>query len=135
MLTMRSVQVKGDRHLWLLMDRDPVKYAEQITALVLEAYYTTYQRKLKVRPASFIMEIWGHIYAEYYTLLWKDRLRTRWMDNIACFVRKKTVMIDIGERTVDRNRWFWDWIAWLKPVLPAFLPKNISRKNISGNIP
>ena len=131
----RRIRLRGDRHLWVLMDRDPVRYARLITEKIFENYYAIYRKKLKIRQASVIVEIWGHVYAEYYVLLWKDRLRFRWLNRLAGFVRKRSADIDIGEWGADPNRWFWDLICVLKPVIPPFLPRNIFRKAASGAIP
>lgn len=131
----RGLQLKGDRNLWLLMDRDPVKNAHRITEKVLEFYPLHYGRKLKIRADSIIVEIWGHVYAEYFVLLWRDRLGFRWLNRLCRFVRTKSAEIDIGEWGADANRWFWDVIAVLKPIISFFLPRNISRKTASGGIP
>ena len=129
------IRLKGDRHLWKLMDQDPVQNARLITEKIFELHTTIFKEKLHIRPESVIVEIWGHVYAEYFVLLWKDRLRFRWLNRLAGFVRKRSADIDIGERNLDPNRWFWDLISVLKPVMPPFLPRNISRKAASGALP
>lgn len=76
-------------------------------------YRNHYQKELKIKNASFIAEIWGHL-AAYRLALWMQRNIKLWpVQKLAKFVAFRSGVIDCGEGSIDTNRWFWDILARL----------------------
>jgi len=90
---------------------------EILYMLVVEAYENKYGQALKISRNSFIMEVLGHVYA-YNVLLFLRRIYPlgifRKYSYHAC-------TIECGDRRYDTNRWFWDMISFLKPLLFLFI--------------
>lgn len=77
-----------------------------------EQYFGT---PLKIPLNSLIMEVLGHAYA--YRIL----LRLRKLADLKV-LRKFSLNachIDCGDSAHDSNRWFWDMLGFLKPILFA----------------
>ncbi|WP_171047004.1 hypothetical protein [Pedobacter helvus] len=90
-------------------------YGESQTLVqkIKNKYQNIYQKELKIRNASFIAEIWGHL-AAYKVALWiKKNIKVWPVQKFAKFVAFRSGIIDCGEGSIDTNRWVWDILAWL----------------------
>ncbi|HMR82695.1 MAG TPA: hypothetical protein PKE30_06175 [Niabella sp.] len=92
---------------------------ETLCFLVLEAYEKEYGQIIKVGMNSFIVEVLGHVYA-YKILLF---LRKIYPLGIFKKYSYHACTIECGDRQYDTNRWFWDMISFLKPVIFLFIPQ------------
>lgn len=86
---------------------------EKLCQQLLDLHEQHFRAPLKVPVNSLIMEVLGHAYA------YKILLRLRKVANLKIF-RKLSLNachIDCGDSDHDSNRWFWDMMGLLKPVL------------------
>ncbi|GAB3416049.1 hypothetical protein [Niabella aquatica] len=90
---------------------------ETLCILILESYEKEYGQAIKISPNSFIIEILGHVYA-YKALLF---LRQICSFGIFRKYAYHACIIECGDRRYDRNRWFWNMISFMKPVIFLFI--------------
>ncbi|SFB44327.1 hypothetical protein [Clostridium frigidicarnis] len=78
-----------------------------VSKMVKLTYYKTYSENIDITDLSMAVEILGHVYpdkiAKYLPLGLGDKILVH------------TSVIDIGERSIDSNRWVWDSIAAVIP--------------------
>lgn len=76
-------------------------------------YASLLGRELAVSADSVAIEILGHVFVDRLAE-WAETLAERaphllkYLDDAMEKVQRHTDVIDIGERAVDGNRWFWD---------------------------
>ncbi len=99
------------------MVRKSFRDVETLCFLVLEEYKKDYGQVIKVGLNSFIVEVLGHVYA-YRILLF---LRKIYPLEIFRKYSYHACTIECGDRQYDRNRWFWDMLSFLKPVIFLFV--------------
>lgn len=86
---------------------------EKLCQQLLDLHEQHFGVQLKVPLKSLIMEVLGHAYA------YKMLLQLRKVADLRIF-RKLSLNachIDCGDSAHDSNRWFWDMMGFLKPVL------------------
>lgn len=86
---------------------------EKLCRQVLDLHEQHFGVSLKVPVNSLIIEVLGHAYA------YKILLQLRKVADLKIF-RKFSLnacYIDCGDSDHDSNRWFWDMMGFLKPVL------------------
>lgn len=74
-----------------------------LAADIKERYFNTYTQELKISQTSIAVEILGHVYPDKISRYLPSFLRNK--------IVSHTNVIDIGEKSVDSNRWIWDSIA------------------------
>lgn len=70
---------------------------------VKQKYYNIYKTDIKISEESMAVEILGHVFPEKVAKYLPAILRNK--------ILAHTSVIDIGEKSVDSNRWVWDSIA------------------------
>jgi len=93
---------------------------EMLCRKALDLHRQQFKTSLKLPLNSFIIEVLGHAYA--YKILLQLRKRFDWP-----VFRKfsfNACNIDCGDRAHDSNRWFWDMLGFLKPVMFLRVPEH-----------
>jgi hypothetical protein len=125
-----SVHITNNHELWRLIGKDPVAATTELVQLIFKEFATLHHREFEIHPDSLIVEIWGHVYFEYMTLilgnLVKLKLITQVMDKLISYCE----VIDCGEKGYDNNRSLWDMLAPFISLIAGWLPENINNKNL-----
>ncbi|GAA0748613.1 hypothetical protein [Clostridium oceanicum] len=66
-------------------------------------YFLEYKKSIDITKVSIAIEILGHVYP--------DKIARYIPFGLGKVITKHTSIIDIGEKSVDSNRWIWDSIA------------------------
>lgn len=86
-------------------------------------YARVYGSALAIEDDSFAAEIWGHLYAEYYLLKYKNALRFVFPFGLYDRFLRSCRVFDCGARGKDPNRWVWDRLARYRHKIEGWLPK------------
>lgn len=121
-MELHAVHIHNDEPLWQLLGRDPEENTERLAEEILAVYETQYHRKLEIAPDSFIVEIWGHVYADQFADYIARLTDLNLVRKLLYPVQKYCAVIDCGEKGHDTNRWFWDLLAPLKATIGGWLP-------------
>jgi hypothetical protein len=127
----RSIHIDNDRQLWELLGQSAEDRTHTLIALVLEDFGQYNRRPLRVSADSLAVEIWGHVYVEYYSLHLHRRFRLRILKHLAGRIARYCEVIDCGEKGVDTNRRVWDLLATFKSRIAGWLPKDIAARGIT----
>lgn len=84
-----------------------------LVELIKTDYLNIYNAPLKIKNASFVAEIWGHLIAYKISLWLKKNIKIGLVQKLAKFTAFRSGVTDCGEANVDTNRWFWDILGWL----------------------
>lgn len=122
------VSIVCDTHLWQLADRRQRSNFTQLVNRIYRDHQAQFAVPLSIRKRSFLLEIQGHIYADYYLLRYASFFRFLFGKRLYTRFLQSCEEIDCGDRSNDPNRWFWDWISLLGFMFYPFFPRNNSRK-------
>lgn len=86
--------------------------ARAMAAMLAEQYRRTIGRPLDVAQRSLALELWLHAVADSVGRLLAHIPGAR---RLGAFVVARTCTIDMGESTIDPNRYVWDLLARLLP--------------------
>lgn len=124
------VGIDNNKALWILIDRHGADEVRTLIDLVYAEHLLLYGRALAIVPRSFLLEIWGHVYAEYlllrYHRFFRFILPSRWYDSLI----ESCDILDCGEKGRDPNRWFWDIMSWFNPIHRMLFPRKIIGKGV-----
>ena len=124
------IHLKSDKYLWIYLDIEVVKQTEKLINVIKTDYKIQFNRSLKISNKSLIIEVWAHVYCDYYGLLMHRNIKIKWVQKIVKKGIERAAIIDCGERKIDSNRWVWDFLSNFKKPISWFLPKNISHKSL-----
>jgi len=126
------IRIYSDKDLWRYLDGGVRLRTLELVKVIKTDYHKEFNKSLKISDNSFIVEIWAHVYSDYFGLLIKRHLKIKWIQNLIQKGIERAEIIDCGEKKLDTNRWVWDFLSHFKPVISLFLPKNISNKNLKN---
>ncbi|RQP17178.1 MAG: hypothetical protein EAS52_09540 [Parapedobacter sp.] len=86
-------------------------------------YITGYGTSLAIGDNSFAVEIWGHLYFEYFLLKYNKLLRIIFLFGLYKRFLRSCQVFDCGEAGKDPNRWVWDRLARYRRTIESWLPK------------
>ena len=84
---------------------------------------TVYGTALAIGRDSFAVEIWGHLYFEYFLLKYNALLRVVFLFGLYDRFLRSCQVFDCGEQGKDPNRWLWDRLARYRRNIEVWLPK------------
>lgn len=123
-----AIHLQNDLGLWQLLDRDTEWVTNLLVQEIQAQFFLKNQRPLEISADSLAIEIWGHVYFEFFVngiaQLVQSKLIENWLHPIKSFV----ALIDCGEKGYDQNRWFWDLLVPFKTQIAGWLPQDISQK-------
>jgi len=125
MFNHKMIQIKKPQALKKFLSEDIELRSEILVNYIKQDYFILIGKELEISNDSFIIEIWGHIFASHFAKAMKNLIRLKLIEDAANFIIKKSDVIDCGESDVDLNRKFWDILASFKKLIIAFLPKKI----------
>lgn len=122
------VSIRCDSSLWDLADRRNRADFRDLVRQIYHSHFTEYGYALAIPERSFLLEIHGHIYADYYLLRYERACRSMLGRRLYERLLQSCEDIDCGDSQHDPNRWFWDVVSLLGGITYVFFPRNISRK-------
>jgi len=122
------VSIRCDSSLWKMADRRNRADFRDLAGRIYTRHLAAYGRALAIRERSFLLEIHGHIYADYYLLRYGRVCRGLLGARRYKRLLQSCEVIDCGDTQHDPNRWFWDAFSRLDGVVYPCFPRNISRK-------
>jgi hypothetical protein len=125
-----SVHIYNDNNLWQLIGHNPQLVTPQLVAFILEQYHLYYGRSFSVHPDSLTVEIWGHVYFEYFALVSEKLIQLKLVGKLTTKLISYCEIIDCGEDGYDDNRGLWDSLAPFIGLIAGWLPENIQFKNL-----
>ncbi|MFC3563405.1 hypothetical protein [Pedobacter jamesrossensis] len=126
------IRLKSDNGLWRYLDGGAKTRTFQLIKVIKEDYKSEFDKPLNIHNESLMVEIWAHVYCDYYGLLFHRNIKIKWIQNILMKGIERAAIIDCGERELDSNRWIWDFLSNFKSPISWVLPKNISNKNLKN---
>jgi len=124
------VRIVNDAALWQLVAAGDIRLVDALAEEIGGIYRETYREELRIAHDSLVVEIWGHVYCEYFALVLERLLQLKLIDRLADKVIGYCEMIDCGESGYDHNRWFWDMLAPFRSLIARLLPDAIHTKGL-----
>lgn len=124
------VRIENNEELLAYIGESPNMRTRQLVNAIQEIYIQSYGSRLGITDNSFITEIWGHTYFEY-TMLRNERLG-RFLFPFGLYKRlvDSCKVIDCGEASIDGNRWLWDVLSVLVPLLSRIIPRGGTSRRV-----
>jgi len=124
------IRIYSTNALWHYLDGAVKFRTVELVKFIKNDYQKEFNKSLKISDNSLMVEIWAHVYSDYFGLLVKKYLKIKWIQNLLQKGIERAEIIDCGEKQLDTNRWVWDFLSHFKTIISLFLPKNISNKNL-----
>ncbi len=117
------VRIESSEDLWDYIRENPPGRTKRLVKKIQEIYEGNFGSRLDISEKSFIMEIWGHLYFEFFLL--RNPGIGRFMFPFGLYSRlvRSCEAIDCGEADIDGNRWLWDVLGLFVPLLSRILPQ------------
>lgn len=122
------VSIVCDTSLWLLADRRKQDDMRRLVYLIYDDHQRQFGLPLAITQRSFIFEIRGHIYADYYLLRYASFFQSLFGKRLYARLLQSCEEIDCGDQLTDPNRRFWDITSVFAFACYPFFPRNIARK-------
>ena len=124
-----SVHIVNDKELWQLLSADIENRTAALAHNIRNDFEETYKRALEISEDALVVEIWGHVYFEYFALAIQNLFKLKLIERMVESAVTYSELIDCGEKGYDNNRWLWDMLAPHKTMIAGWLPKDIDAKN------
>lgn len=123
------IRIKNDIYFWQFLNQDAEKRTRWLVQMIKLDYLNLYENPLRIADKSFILEIWAHVYLEYYALKIKRLLKLD-KNKIIKRISRSSRIIDCGEKEKDSNRIVWNIMAPLEKIVAMFLPSRIAESGL-----
>jgi hypothetical protein len=117
-------KIENNETLWAYVNADPPRTTRALVDWMQSVYKELFGKPLQISDNSFIMEIWGHIYFEHFLLRHEGFGKILFPFGLYKRLVASCEAVDCGESHIDNNRWLWDLLGVLTPVLGKLIPKN-----------
>ncbi len=124
------IRIYSNAAFWSFLEQCPVTDLEAFIKTLKGDYQQKYHKTLKIGNNSLFVEIVGHVYFDYLARKLKRLCGFKWGRKQLIKLIKRAEVIDCGESTVDGNRWLWDALTFLKPVISRLMPENLEAKKL-----
>lgn len=125
-----TVHIYNDKAFWECVQHDPKGTVAELVNKIKTAYLHHKGQTLRISDRSLVVEIWGHLYYEYYVLRLRRMLNANWFDRLSIKLLKPSESIDCGEQGKDSNRWIWDVLSHGHGFIAMLLPRAIAAKGL-----
>lgn len=127
-----AIHIFNDEELWKLLNEGMQTTTESLIVSVKKAYERLYKKELDISSASLAVEIWGHVYFEYFAIIFEKLVHMNLIKQMTNKISSYCEIIDCGESEKDSNRFFWDILAPFRNQIAALLPEKIAEKHIKN---
>ena len=124
------IRLNSDAELWRYLNGHVRKRLEVLVNLIKSDYQKEFNANLKISKHSMMVEIWVHICSDYFGLQMLRFVKAKWLRKLLNKGIKRAEVIDCGTRSKDSNRWIWDILASIEPIIFWFGPQNITAKKL-----
>ncbi len=121
-----SIHIVNDTALWTLLEGTVKENTITLVTWIREQYQALLGKDLDITDDSLAVEIWGHVYFEYYLLILKELVRLQLLNDLLEPLLAKSDVIDCGEAGLDNNRKLWDMLAPHRNFILGMLPGKIN---------
>jgi hypothetical protein len=124
------IRVYSDEELWKYLNDQIKNKLNTLVDLIKIDYKNEFKADLNISKSSLLVEIWVHICSDYYGLSILRIVKAKWLRALIIKGIKRAEVIDCGENKKDSNRWVWDILAYIKPLIFWFGPRNMNKKRL-----
>jgi hypothetical protein len=117
----KSIAIISNGQLLELITEMPEAATDELVSAIKKEFRAQFNKDFGVANASIAVEIWGHVFAEKFANAVKAITSIKLVDELAEKICLQCEVINIGEKDHDNNRFVWDWLAALKPIIAAML--------------
>lgn len=118
------VSIHNDDHLWRFLQTHARVRTQELVDWVQTQHEEAYGHRIRISDQSFVMEIWGHVYFEYFMLRNEKVGRILFPFGLYSRLVKSCEEVDCGESPIDHNRWLWDILGIFTPIVGRLIPRN-----------
>lgn len=121
LLHKQRVGIVNDAALQALLSHQPEQHTDTLAEAIKNEYVRLFNQEFDVSANSLVVEIWGHLFADKFAVAVKNLSPFAAVDALSEKVSARCSIINVGEKSNDNNRLFWDLLAPLKPAIAAFI--------------
>ena len=96
----KIIQIKKPRTLKKFLSEDIELRSEILVNYIKQDYFSFIGKELKISNDSFIIEIWGHVFASHFAKAMKKLISLKLIDDAADFIIKKSGIWDITHEII-----------------------------------
>lgn len=115
------VHITNDDELSKLLSKSLLPGSDQLVEAIKKDYLEWNEKELQVSDSSLIVEIWGHVYFDYFANTISRMIPLKLAGDFGAFVTERCEVIDSGEAKIDNNRKFWDLLAPHRNLIAGLL--------------
>lgn len=104
-------------------------HSRTLIAYILDEFEKQQGRTLAISSNSLIIEVWAHVYIDYFAKVLDDITPLNLLASVKNAVGRWCDVIDCGEQGVDNNRFLWDMLSGQVDRIHAMLPDKIDTKH------
>lgn len=119
------IRVHSDVTLWKYLQGKNLGKLVALVAEIKSKYAEEFNRPLKIRDSSMLVEILAHVYCHRVGVKINQQLNDGVLRNFLQKLINRAKVADCGERDRDGNRWFWDILAHFKTLVVLLFPRNL----------
>jgi len=108
-----------------MLNDDRLVNSRLLLRQVTEDYNNHFAAPLGITESSLIIELWGHVYIDYFTRAVKELVNIAPVKLLTDKVIKYCAVIDCGETAKDSNRFIWDMLSAQVENIDRLLPDRI----------
>ncbi len=124
----KLIKVYGDAELWRFLSVKADSRLIFLIQCIKNDYEIKFKMPFKVSDDSLITEIIIHVYCDYIVLRFNRFIKIKWIQQFVIKILKRAEIVDCGEKSIDSNRWLWDYLSKFKTTIIKILPKNLNAK-------
>jgi hypothetical protein len=118
--------IYNNEELWNLLNEATEAATEELVNSIKQSYKELYGTEFNISNESLCVEIWGHVYFEYFAIVFEKLVSLNLIKQITHKISSYCEVIDSGESNTDNNRFFWDMLAPFKNQIASLLPQEIN---------
>jgi hypothetical protein len=125
----KSIHIDNDVMLWNMLNAARLVHSRTLIAHILDEFEKQQGRTLAISSNSLIIEVWAHVYIDYFAKVLDDITPLNLLASVKNAVGRWCDVIDCGEQGVDNNRFLWDMLSGQVDRIHAMLPDKIDTKH------
>lgn len=123
----RLIRITNNDGFKKMLSDNLIENTKELVYIIKKNYQEAYGKELRISNHSMEVEIWGHVYGEYFIHDINKRLHWKITERLDRFVQKRCEVIDCGERKIDNNRLFWNVLGIGKKPLGWLLGRRLRK--------
>jgi len=124
------VRIGNDTQLWGMLNNNRLVNSRLLVQQIADDYAACFGKPLEISAESLIVEIWGHVYIDYFSRSLNDWLKLQPVAALAEKIAGYCSVIDCGESGKDSNRFVWDMLSGQVTTIDKLLPGQIDTETL-----